>query len=154
MFSRASSKNSDVKNGTPAVQPRKPAAPSIISTDMRIVGDLVSEGEIQIDGVVDGDIRSNVLLVGEPAQVRGEIIADTVKVHGTVTGQIKARTVILARTARMIGDILHENLGIEEGAFLEGHCKRIDAKAEVNAKVNLVVKDGAPVAAELKKAVG
>jgi len=48
-----------------------------------------------------------------------------VRVHGTVNGQIKARSVQLAKTAHVVGDILHEDLAIETGAFLEGHCKRL-----------------------------
>jgi len=95
---------------------------------MTITGDVLSEGEVQIDGSVNGDIRCNDLLIGETADVRGEIFAEKIRVHGRIDGQIKARSVTLAKTAHMLGDILHENLAIEEGAFLEGHCKRMEFK--------------------------
>lgn len=124
MFSKSSSK--------PAVsgptEPAKVAAPSIISEDLKIVGDLHSAGEIQVDGRVDGDVRTNALLIGESAVIKGEIVADSVIVHGTVNGQIKASSVKLAKTSRVTGDILHEDLAIEKGAFLEGHCKRMSAE--------------------------
>ncbi len=139
MFSRAS-KGSKSGNATAPTPPKKAAAPSFISTDMRLVGDVASEGEVQIDGTVNGDIRTKILLVGETASIKGEIIAETVKVHGEITGQIKATNVTLAKTAHMIGDILHENLAIEEGAYLEGHCKRMEIKKDGN--VSLVVKEG------------
>lgn len=122
MFSK-NKKSVDQKSSS--VQSR-PSVPSIISTDLKITGDLVSEGEIQIDGTILGDIRSKVLLVGEKAQITGEIIADTVRVHGAVNGQIKAKTVNLAKNAHVVGDILHENLSIEKGAFLEGHITRLE----------------------------
>ena len=132
-------------------QPR-PAPPSLISNDLTVAGDLDSKGEVQIDGTVNGNIRCNTLLVGESSTIKGEIIAETVRVHGTVNGQIKARTVSLARTARVVGNILHENLSIEPGAFLEGHCKRLDTKKEdadtpvkkedADTPVNLRVKSG------------
>lgn len=109
----------------------KKEIPSIIANNLYISGNMISEGEIHIDGNVDGDIRSHILLVGETAQVRGELIADSIVVHGTVQGHIKAREVILARTARMTGDIIHESLTIEPGAFLEGHCRHISCEAEV-----------------------
>ena len=32
----------------------------------------------------------------------------------------------LAKTAHVVGDILHEALAIEQGAFLEGHCRRLN----------------------------
>ncbi len=122
MFSKTS-KGSGKKAGAEKASP-----PSIISTDMRIVGDLSSEGEIHIDGAVDGDIRSKILLVGETAIIKGEIVADSVNVHGTLNGQIKARSVNLFRSAHVVGDIIHEDLAIETGAFLEGHCKRMAEK--------------------------
>ena len=87
-----------------------------------------SDGELQVDGSIEGDIRTKTLLIGETAHIKGEIAADSVIIHGTFNGQIKARSVKLARTAHMVGDILHEDLAIETGAFLEGHCKRIQEK--------------------------
>ena len=120
----------------------KSSPPSIISADLKIVGDLNSNGEIQIDGAVDGDIRTKSLLVGENAKIKGEIVADSVFVHGSISGQIKSRSVNLAKTAHVVGDILHEDLVVEAGAFLEGHCKHMVAKKEQpDARVNFVVKD-------------
>lgn len=112
---------------TPA-SPAKVAPPTLISKDLRIVGDLQSEGEVQIDGSVEGDIRSQILLIGESAHIKGEITSDSVIVHGMVKGHIKSREVKLARTANVVGDILHEDLAIETGAFIEGHCKRIQGQ--------------------------
>ncbi len=109
---------------------KKPSTPSLISSDLKIVGDLTSEGEIQVDGTIVGDIRTKVLLVGESADIKGEVVADSVRVHGRVNGQIKARSVLLSKTAHMVGDIMHEDLAIETGAFLDGHCKRIVQAAD------------------------
>ncbi len=126
MFSK--NNNKALANSKP-VEPSAP--PSIISLDLKIVGDLLSEGEIQIDGRVNGDIRTKVLIVGETAHVKGEIVAETIHVLGHVEGQIKAKVVKLADTAHVVGDILHEDLSIEPGAFLEGHCKRMAIPEEV-----------------------
>ncbi len=134
------SKSKKGPGNKPAVQvSRKPAAPSIIGADLRIVGDLKSEGEVQVDGFIDGDIRTKVLLIGESATVKGEVVSDTVRVYGKVNGQIKARAVTLAKSAHVVGNILHENLSIEEGAFLEGHCKRMrEGEFQAEGKINLV----------------
>lgn len=113
---------------TPDQAPQAP--PSIISSDLNIVGDLHSAGEIQIDGTLIGDIRTHALVIGETATVKGEIVADAVRVLGTVNGQIKAKVVKLAASAHVVGDIMHEDLSIETGAFLEGHCKRMVFKEE------------------------
>ncbi len=140
------SKSKKEPGSKPAAQvSRKPSAPSIIGADLRIVGDLKSDGEVQVDGFIDGDIRTRVLLIGESATIKGEIVVDTVRVYGKVNGQIKARAVTLAKTAHVVGNILHENLSIEEGAFLEGHCKRLgDGEVLVEGKINLVNTGASP----------
>lgn len=141
MFSKSSKGSGSHVESRPVV---KSTPPSIISADLRIVGDLSSDGEIQVDGAVDGDIRTHSLLVGETAQIKGEIVAESVHVHGTINGQIKAKAVNLAKTAHVVGDILHEDLAIETGAFLEGHCKRLPEKQEAaESRINVVGSDSA-----------
>ena len=133
----------------PAHETRPAAAPagdvpSVICADMKVVGNLHSGGDIQIDGTVNGDIRTKSLLVGETANIKGEIVADSIFIHGSVSGQIRAKDVTLAKSAHMVGDILHENLSIETGAFLEGHCKRLVEKQPAgDAKVNVFGSDDA-----------
>jgi cytoskeletal protein CcmA (bactofilin family) len=105
-------------------------APSLIGADCSFSGDIVSEGEVQIDGQLDGDIRCRSLIIGEQGSVTGEIRAETVSVLGTVTGQISARAVSLARTARILGDIAHDSLSVEVGAYVEGRFNRLQADAE------------------------
>ena len=73
MFSKTRKSTGAVVESNPVV---KSSPPSIISADLKIVGDLNSNGEIQIDGAVNGDIRTKSLLVGETANIKGEIVAD------------------------------------------------------------------------------
>jgi cytoskeletal protein CcmA (bactofilin family) len=143
MFLKASkSTGSAMSSVEPTRVPaRSNASPSIISADLRIVGDLVSAGDIQIDGEVEGDIQSRTLTVGEGAQVKGSISAETVRVCGAVTGQIKATTVTLDKTAKVMGDILHTSLAIEPGAFLEGHCRRLESGAKVAGAFGAAMKE-------------
>jgi len=117
------------KNST---QSEKKYPPSIISADVRIIGQITSEGEVQIDGDFEGDIRCKVLLVGETGKIKGEVISQTVHIHGSINGLVKARDVNLAKTANVIGNILHENMSIETGAFLDGNCKSLEASDKAN----------------------
>ncbi len=124
------SKSNKASNGNGQAQDLRPeiavkAVPSIISADLSIDGNLNSGGEIQVDGVVNGDIKCKALIVGVKGSVVGEVIAQTVRMHGAVKGMIRAKSVFLASTARMSGDVEHESLAIEPGAYMEGHCKRI-----------------------------
>lgn len=101
-------------------------APSIISSDVRISGDLATPGEVQFDGSIEGDITCGSLSVGEQAGVTGTIIADNVIIHGAVIGSVRARSVRLSKTAKVVGDIWHEDLVIDSGAYVEGRCIHVD----------------------------
>lgn len=139
MFSRndKSKTATDVAGG----QQVKTKVPSIMGPDLVVTGNIVSDGEVQIDGEVIGDIKGNVVLVGGSAKIKGEIYADTIHIHGNINGQIKAKTVHMAKTAHVVGDILHENLSIDEGAFIEGHITHMTEMPSSisDDRVNLVV---------------
>ncbi|MCH7795793.1 MAG: polymer-forming cytoskeletal protein [Proteobacteria bacterium] len=113
-------------NGANGDSAKLTGVPSIISPDLKIIGDLKSNGDIQIDGRIEGDINSRLLTVGEQATVEGCIVADTVRISGTVLGQVRAKTVHLDKKARVTGDITHEILTMEAGAFFEGQVRRME----------------------------
>src|ERR1043166_6006749 len=110
----------------PAKRPGRGAAPSIISADLVVNGTLTSTGDIQIDGTVEGDVRSAGLVIGEKAEIHGEILAEDLTVRGKVMGRIRAKRVQLAATSHVEGDILHESFAVESGAFFEGNCRHSD----------------------------
>lgn len=98
-------------------------APSIISADMTVNGSLTAGGDIQVDGIVDGDITTHALTVGETATVRGEVVCEEAVVRGRVIGSLRANKILLCSTAHVEGDILHNALAVEAGAFFEGNCR-------------------------------
>lgn len=113
------------KAGSTGAGAAKPSSTlSMIGADVRIVGDIRSQGEMQIDGQVEGDIACQVLVVGEGARITGEVTADTVRIHGEVIGKIVAGALTIARSAKVTGDISHDSLEIEAGAQVEGHILR------------------------------
>jgi cytoskeletal protein CcmA (bactofilin family) len=118
---------STVPNGAAESRAAHGGVPSIISADLKIVGDLKSNGDMQIDGTVEGDIDSRMLTIGEGASVKGAIAADTVRISGSIVGQVKANSVILSKTAKVSGDITHQTLTMEAGAVLEGGVRRMES---------------------------
>lgn len=148
MFSKASKTKQTAANSHGGSTEKKGGL-SIINADLRVTGDLISESDVQVDGSVNGDIRTRTLTIGQSGEVRGEIIADKVRICGSVIGQVRARDVSLADTARMMGDILHESLSIEPGAHIEGHCRRIEGAAEESGLT--VIQAGQVVASHVKK---
>ena len=72
------------------------ATASILSSDLTVVGNLRTTGDIQVEGTVEGDIRAHLLTVGESATIRGEIVADDIVVNGRVIslGRVSYPTLI------------------------------------------------------------
>jgi cytoskeletal protein CcmA (bactofilin family) len=74
--------------------------PSIISADLKITGELISEGDIQLNGTLVGDVRSGSLTIGETAHVEGKISARELRVSGEVVGEVNAGEVALTKSNR------------------------------------------------------
>jgi cytoskeletal protein CcmA (bactofilin family) len=96
---------------------------SVIDAWLTITGNLQSEGEVQVDGKINGDIRCAHLTVGKEASIVGNITADEVVVRGKVKGVIRANRVILQDSARVESEIFHKRFSIEEGAIFDGHSR-------------------------------
>ena len=144
-------KFSDAVTNRPAMDyaplvPKTKAAASILSSDLTIVGNLKTTGDIQVEGVVEGDIRAHLLTVGESATIKGEIVADDIVVNGRVIGRVRGLKVRLTSTARVEGDIIHKTIAIESGAHFEGSVQRQEdplSQGETRALPPMVETDAA-----------
>ena len=108
--------NSSTESGT--------AAPSLIGDDLTITGNIISQGEIQVNGNVQGDIHCASLVVGDDAEITGSIVADDVVVRGRILGTIQGQRLSLQNSCHVEADISHKSLVIEQGAFFEGKSRR------------------------------
>lgn len=125
-----------------ATAPKGKVNASVLSSDLTIVGNLRTTGDIQVEGTVEGDIRAHLLTVGESATIRGEIVADDIVVNGRVIGRVRGLKVRLTSTARVEGDIIHKTIAIESGAHFEGSVQRQDdplAQGRTSAPVSPVI---------------
>lgn len=141
------------KANVPAAYQPKPkprTTPSLLSEDLIIQGNVITEGDIQIEGTVEGDVRASQLTVGETATIRGELSAEDVVVNGHVIGRLRGRKVRLTATAHVEGDIVHKTIAIEAGANFEGSVQRHDDPlADSDAKRTVTsFKTAKPTAAE------
>jgi cytoskeletal protein CcmA (bactofilin family) len=104
-------------------------SPSIIAGDMDILGNLISEGTVDIEGRVQGNVRADKVIVRKDGSVMGDVNGEVVHIYGQVRGLVKARDVHLYNSCRVEGTIMHEILSIEDGAFVDGKFKRTDKTA-------------------------
>ena len=101
-------------------------ASSVIGPDLTIIGNLVSKGEVQIDGEVQGDIQGTYVVIGEKARITGGIVAEKVVVRGHVMGSVRGKHVMLQSSSHLQGDIFYQTLAMEQGALFDGMSRRTE----------------------------
>ena len=98
------------------------AAETIVGTSVKLKGNLNSDGDITIDGNINGEIKTKgSVTIGPNANVIASIKAKRVIVAGTVQGNIEAKErLTLTETGRVYGDINANILSISAGAIFAG----------------------------------
>jgi cytoskeletal protein CcmA (bactofilin family) len=96
----------------------------VINRGVTIIGAVTLQGQVHIEGTIDGEVRCSALRIAERGEVGGLIVADKVVVLGEVSGSIYAREIILAAGCAVEGEIYHHKLVLEEGCFFEGQSRR------------------------------
>lgn len=141
MFSKTNSNSAKPAQPVSEASPKKSAprpvasAPSILGRDITIIGEIRTDGDIQIDGRHEGNISASSITIGEQGAISGEVKAKAVIVRGKVTGKINASLVELTDTANVQADIVQDKLTIANGAFFDGKCSRRKQAAAPVAKV-------------------
>ena len=97
---------------------------SYLAPGLRIVGSLEVKGNIRIDGEVKGNIFAEQdILIGEKAEIQGDIAAENITISGEVVGNVTANEKVeLLVNAQLLGDIKASRVVIAEGVAFEGNC--------------------------------
>lgn len=97
---------------------------TIVGDGTRIAGQVSVKGTIRIDGVVEGDVHADWVVVGETGKILGNTHARGMVVGGSVEGNIEAtESVELMGRASMTGEIRAPKLSIAEGAVFDGRSR-------------------------------
>ncbi len=99
---------------------------ALLGRGTRFEGKLFFEGRVRIDGIFNGDIKSDdTLIIGDGAEVHAEIEVATVIVRGGVIhGNIRAKNSIeIHAPGKLIGNIRSPSVFIERGVEFQGSCQ-------------------------------
>ena len=111
----------DIRSGQSGSKSWPGDAPcTVIQADLTIIGDLQTDGHIEVDGRVIGNVNGSSVTVGENGQVEGSILAETVIIYGIAVGPVQANKVLIGNSAQVVGNIFHNELTVEPGAYHEG----------------------------------
>ena len=97
---------------------------SYVAETMQIVGDLYSEGSVDLAGLIDGNVHVKEMIVFETGSVKGNLNVKKIKINGHVEGEIVADEISLGSNSVIKGDIVFKlSLKTEEGAEIDGYIK-------------------------------
>ncbi len=102
-----------------------------------INGDLTSESDARIDGIINGNIKvKGKVIIGGTGKVTGDISCAFCDIEGTVRGKLNiSNSLTLKSTSDYSGEITTGKLIIEAGALFNGSCKMDGSKhAETGEK--------------------
>lgn len=94
---------------------------TLISTEIEVKGVFTGRGNLQVDGMLEGNINiEGAVTVSDGAQITGDITANTVTVAGQVKGNITSKKLEITTTGKVWGDLQVERLLQHEGGFHSG----------------------------------
>ncbi|MCH5052053.1 bactofilin family protein [Pectobacterium aquaticum] len=138
-------------NSSPAISPSNELINSVnpvrvkkdtfISQGARMTGSLAVDGNITVEGRVEGDVQcDNTIKVEHTGQVNGEMKSQQIVINGRVEGRIAASVVAILAQGTVFGDIFTDELSIEKGGVFTGQSHPLTPPAQNQEKLTYVEK--------------
>ncbi len=107
---------------------------NLIGTGTTIEGNIISSGDIRIDGSLIGNLTTKgKLIVGDTGKVSGEVNCKNFEVEGTIDGKVFVSELLSLRAkSKVLGDITTSKLAIEPGAVFTGKCDMSASNPNLN----------------------
>jgi len=128
-------------------------AVNMIGKGTSIKGDIRSDGDFRVDGILTGSIQSNgKIVVGVSGSIEGDITCQNADLSGQVKATIRVKELLsLKATSKVIGDVYTNKLAIEPGAKFSGTCNMDDEPESKPVKENSI---NGSIAKEKEKVTG
>jgi len=120
------------------------AAINLISNGTEITGNIVSNGDIRIDGALNGNLNTKgKVVIGPSGKVKGEVFCKNLEVSGIIEGKVSVENLLNLKTSSKIyGEIATSRLSIEPGAVFTGNCKMNEEVKNGGGSLNQKGKEG------------
>lgn len=108
---------------------------NLIGTGTMIEGNIVSNGDIRIDGNLKGNLSTKgKVIVGDTGKISGEVNCKNFEVEGSVDGKVNVTELLSLRAkSKVLGDITTSKLAIEPGAVFTGKCDMSGSNQNMHA---------------------
>jgi cytoskeletal protein CcmA (bactofilin family) len=100
------------------------AAINMIGAGTTILGDVISKGDIRVDGILKGSVKTEgKVVLGKEGVIEGDVACKDADISGIVKAKITVLQLLTLKTsAKLNGDIITNKLSIEPGASFTGSC--------------------------------
>ena len=108
---------------------------NILSDGTKIKGDIISNGDIRIDGEMVGNLAAKgKVVIGEHGKIEGQVQANNIEVSGLIKGKVIAKELLnMKSSAKIEGEIYTKVLSVEEGAKIIGTCDMTEKNSKAAA---------------------
>ena len=109
---------------------------SIIGDGIDFQGEVNTEGNIHIDGIMKGVIKAYEVVVGPQGDFDGEINAEVLIINGIVKGKFNIKNLHIRRQGLLQGRAKYEIIIVESGGKIQGELGINKQGRLVNSKNN------------------
>jgi cytoskeletal protein CcmA (bactofilin family) len=97
---------------------------NVIAKNSTFIGDITSDGDFRIDGVLEGTLKTNGrVIIGAEGLIKGSVESENADIEGRFSGQLSvANTLTIKSLANISGDVIAGKLSLEPGAVFNGTC--------------------------------
>ncbi len=112
------------KNKIDMQQPTSGNGTTLISAGTKLKGDISSNSDLRIDGIILGNIHSTAkIVIGSSGVVEGDISGNQADIVGKVSGNIHAKELLQLRGECVVtGNLFAGKLQVEPSATFNGQC--------------------------------
>ena len=102
--------------------------PNIIGSGTKFTGDIETNGDLRVDGVIEGNIKSQgKIVLGSGGKINGTIKCVSAEISGSFEGKMEVSELLsLKASSYFKGDMSVNKLSIESGAKFIGSCVMAD----------------------------
>jgi len=117
---------------------KKVAGRNVIGAGTKIVGDLISQGDFRIDGILEGTLKTDGrVIIGKEGFIKGNIECTNADVEGKFSGDFLVSNTLTAKaTANITGSVNVGQISTESGATFNATCNMKGAVKELTKEVD------------------
>ena len=110
----------------------------LIGPEASFQGEFVVKGVLRIDGLVQGRVNADCVVLGKTGIIKGGVKAKRIIVGGKVQGGLWSQEIVeISATGKVQGDIFTNKLSVTEGGEFNG---RIEMKMNESTALDLETK--------------